>query len=259
MNCLKVKKRLVLFVGNDLPENKKRSIESHLKSCPKCAANLEDLKRTKEMMKKMAKMDLPDNLPANFPEKVTRLIQEAQRPVRHTRKKPLFWLSQKPVRIAGIFALGILLITVMVLQLLSPGKVSSDRLLKEILSITEKGDPALVWDPEHIFFKAFDGPHKLENWEAPAESGVYAVMHKMDSGNGPNTFVIDYCGQGRNLSLYRGYPWIHHRIKRLKTYAGSLENVYVAVFLMPDSSKQERRQIERALVKTFNPFFNRGV
>jgi hypothetical protein len=259
MNCQKGKKRLVLFVGDELPEKKKRSIESHLKFCPECAADLEDLRRTREIVKKVAQIDHPDTLPANFPEKVTRSIQEDQKAVQHTREKPLFWLTQKHVKIAGVFALGILLLTVTVLRLLTPGKISSDRLLKEILSISDKGDPALVWNPDHIFFKAFDGPQRLENWEAPEESGVYAVMHKMDSENGASTFIFDYCGQGRNLSLYRGYPWIHHRIKRLIARTGTLDNVYVAVFLMPDSSKRERRQIEQALVKTFNPFFNRGV
>jgi hypothetical protein len=48
-------------------------------------------------------------------------------------------------------------------------------------------------------------------------------------------------------------------MKRLIARTGSKENVYISVFLMPDSSKQERRQIEEALLKTFNPYFNRGV
>jgi hypothetical protein len=122
-----------------------------------------------------------------------------------------------------------------------------------------RGSSELEWDPEHIFFKTFDGPYRLDNWEAPKQSGVYAVLHKTTSDEGPITYIIDYCGQGRNLSSYRGYPWIHHRIKRLVARTGATENVYIAVFLMPDSSKLERRQIEEALVKTFNPYFNRGV
>jgi hypothetical protein len=36
-------------------------------------------------------------------------------------------------------------------------------------------------------------------------------------------------------------------MKRLIARTGSKENVYIAVFLMPDSSKQERRQIEKDL------------
>ncbi|UCE41718.1 MAG: hypothetical protein JSV17_01620 [Candidatus Aminicenantes bacterium] len=259
MRCQKVKKQLILFVGDDLPERKKKSVEIHLEHCPGCAAELEGLKKAINSVHKISKLDLPDALPPNFSEKVTRVIHENQKDARRSRAQFLFLFPQKTARIVGAFALGILLILTAFLVFHSPEKVTSDQLLEKISSIPEKGSSELAWDPEHVFFKAFDGPHRLDSWEAPSQSGVYAVMHKKDSKKGPSTFIIDYCGQGRNLSLYKGYPWIHHRLKRLITRTGSLENIYVAVFLMPDSSKQERRQIEKVLVKTFNPFFNRGV
>jgi hypothetical protein len=81
----------------------------------------------------------------------------------------------------------------------------------------------------------------------------------MDPENRPATYVIDYCGHGRNLSLYKSYPWIEHRKKRLISRTGSLDNVYIAVFLMPGSSRQERRKLEQALIKTFKPYFNTEV
>lgn len=252
MKCQKVKKQLVLFVGDDLSERKKKSVESHLKHCPICVAELEELNKSQKNVQTIARLDLPDSLHPDFPEKVTKNI-------RHVRAKSTFWLMLKPVRVAGIFALGILLIASAILIFLSPGKVSSDRLIKEILAISKGGSSELMWDPEHIFFKAFDGPYRVDTWEAPQQSGVYAVLHKTGSDSGQITYIIDYCGQGRNLSSYRGYPWIQHRMKRLIARTGSKENVYIAVFLMPDSSKQERRQIEKALLKTFNPYFNRGV
>lgn len=252
MKCQKVKKQLILFVGDDLSERKKKSVESHLKHCPICLAELEELNKSQKNVQTIARLDLPDPLHPDFPEKVTKNI-------RHVRAKSPFWLMPKPVRVAGIFALGILLIASAVLIFLSPGKVSSDRLIKEILAISDTGSSELVWDSKHTFFKAFDGPYRLDTWEAPQQSGVYAVLHKTISDAGPITYIIDYCGQGRNLSFYRGYPWIQHRMKRLIARTGSKENVYIAVFLMPDSSKQERQQIEEALLKTFNPYFNRGV
>lgn len=252
MKCQKIKKQLVLFVGDDLPERKRSSVESHLKHCPTCTAELEELIKMRENVQEMAQKDLPDSLHPHFPEKVTKNIQ-------HARTKPRFLFVPKPVRVVGFFALGILLVASVVFILYSPGKFSSDRLIKEILAISDAGAQELVWDPEHIFFKAFDGPYSLDTWEAPQQSGVYAVLHKTASKAGPTAYIIDYCGQGRNLSSYRGYPWIRHRMKRLIAHTGSKENIYIAVFLMPESSKQERRQIEDALLKTFNPYFNRGV
>jgi hypothetical protein len=254
MKCQKVKKRLVLYVGDDLPARKKELIESHLEHCPACMAELDELRKMKQSLREMALQDVPDSLHPGFPEKVARII-------RQTRLQSPFWFMRKPVRVAGVVALGIVLFVSVVLFFLIPDKISSDRLIKEIISIsdTDTGSSELVWDPEHIFFRAFDGPYRLDSWEAPRQSGVYAVLHKTTSDEGPVTYIIDYCGQGRNLSSYKGYPWIQHRMKRLVARTGSKENVYIAVFLMPDSSKQERRQIEKALLKTFNPYFNRGV
>lgn len=259
MKCQRVKKQLVLYVGDDLPVNKKRSVESHLENCPACVTELEELKRMKEGVHTIAQSDIPDTLHHGFPGKVTQLISEEQESIRPPRMKSSFLSMPRPVLTASIVALGILLVASAAIFFLFPNKVSSVRLAKEILAISETGSSELVWDPEHIFFKAFDGPYRLDNWEAPKQSGVYAVLHKTASDTGPVTYIMDYCGQGRNLSSYRGYPWIHHRMKRLVSRTGSEENVYVAVFLMPNSSKLERRQIEEALLKTFNPYFNRGV
>jgi hypothetical protein len=259
MKCQKVKKQLVLFVGDDLPERKKKSVESHLKHCPTCATELKELRETKDRVHRISQIDLPDTLYPDFPNKVIKLIVEGQKNTPHNRGKSLIWISRNPARIVGFFALAIILIASAAIFLFSPGKITPDRLVEKILSISEKGSPELEWDPKHIFFKTFDGPYRLDSWEAPQQSGVYAVLHKTASDEGQITYIIDYCGQGRNLSSFRGYPWIHHRMKRLISRTGSKENVYIAVFLMPDSSKQERRQIEEALLKTFNPYFNRGV
>jgi hypothetical protein len=259
MNCQKIKKQLVLFVGDDLSERRKRSVEFHLKHCADCVIELEKLKRIQESVHTIAQKDIPTALHPDFPEKVVQQIVREQTVVPQMQAKSLPWFFQNPARIAGIFALAAILTASAVIFLFSPGRVTSDRLIEKILSISERGSSELEWDPEHIFFKAFDGPFRLDSWEAPRQSGVYAVLHKTTSEEGHTTYVIDYCGQGRNLSSYRGYPWIQHRIKRLVAHTGSKENVYIAVFLMPDSSKQERRQIEEALVETFNPYFNRGV
>jgi hypothetical protein len=259
MKCQKIKKQLDLFVGDDLPERRKKSVEFHLRHCPDCMSELEELKRIQESVHTIAQKDIPRALHPDFPDKVMQQIVKEQSDVPQMRAKSFTWLFQDPARIAAIFAFVAVLTASAVILFFSPGRVTSNSLIEKILSISERGSPELQWDPEHIFFKAFDGPYRLDSWEAPQQSGVYAVLHKATSEAGHITYVVDYCGQGRSLSSYRGYPWIQHRIKRLVAHTGSKENVYIAVFLMPDSSKQERRQIEEALVETFNPYFNRGV
>jgi hypothetical protein len=222
-------------------------------------AELEELKKMKQGLHTIAQSDIPDALQSDFAEQVTRLIGEKKVSKQPTHEKSSFWLMPKPILITSITAVGILIIVSAVFFFLSPSGVSPERLAREILAISEKGASELVWDPDNIFFKAFDGPYRLDNWDAPRQPGVYAVLHKSTSDEGPITYTIDYCGQGRNLSSYKGYPWIRHRMKRLVARTGSADNVYVAVFLMPDSKKQERRQIEKALLKAFDPYFNRGV
>jgi hypothetical protein len=259
MKCQKVKKQLVLFVGDDLPERKKKSVESHLKHCQTCATELKGLRDTKDLVHRISQIDLPDRLYPDFPNKVMQLIVDKQKKSPYERGKSLIWISQNPARIVGFFALATILIASAIIIFISSGEVTSDRLIEKILSISERESSELKWDPDHIFFKAFSGPYRLDSWEAPKQSGVYAVMHKSITEDKPDTYIIDFCGQGHNLSSYRGYPWIHHRIKRLVARTGATENVYIAVLLMPDSSKLERRQIEEALVKTFNPYFNRGA
>jgi hypothetical protein len=259
MNCQKTKKLLGLFVGDDLPDRKKRSVQLHLNHCADCMSELEELKRIREGVHSIAKEDTPSALHPDFPDKVLQQIVEKQRAVPQLRPRSLPWLFQNPARTAAILAFAAILTASAVIFLISPRRITSNRLIEKILSISDRGSSELEWDPEHIFFKAFDGPYRLDSWEAPQQSGVYAVLHRTTSEEGHIAYVIDYCGQGRNLSSYKGYPWIQHRIKRLVAHTGSKENVYIAVFLMPDSSRQERRQIEEALVETFNPYFNRGV
>jgi hypothetical protein len=259
MKCQSIKKLLVLYIGDDLPRKKMISARSHIEQCPNCKAELDELMKMKSRIERMALNDIPEALHPDFAEKVTGQIDRDRVTAPPTRDRIPRWFLPIPVRAIGILALVFILVFAGLVFLLAPGKMTPERIAQKLISASERGSHELDWDPDHIFFKAFDGPYRIDSWDAPNQSGVYALMHKTISEQGTTTYVIDYCGQGRNLSAYRGYPWIQHRRKRLISRAGSHENIYVAVFLMPDSTKQERRQIEDALLKTFNPYFNRGV
>jgi hypothetical protein len=259
MKCSKVKKQLALYVGNDLPEDKKAPLLKHLKGCPGCLAEFEELKRSQELLSTIAANDRPDPLPSDFQNTVMTEIDEGKQDILAVPERSSFPFRLKPTLVIGAVIIGIFLSTSIVLKMLPPRKISLEQLLVEIEQTSYKGSSELEWDSGHIMPIAFEGPYNLSTWESPDQAGVFVVMHKPDPENKPNTYSLDFCGQGRKLSSYRGYTWINHRKKILISRTGSLDNVYIAFILMPGSSKQERRKIEKAMIETFVPYFNTGV
>ncbi len=104
----------------------------------------------------------------------------------------------------------------------------------------------------------FQGPYKLNTWEPPRKAGIYAIIHKTDPKNKPRSYTIDYFGESGDLSD-RGFPWSHHRKSCFISRAGFKDNVYIATHFMPGSSEQDRQKVERALLKQYNPYCNRGM
>lgn len=259
MNCRKAQKRLVLFAGNDLPERQSLRLRSHLDGCPGCKSELDELERSRESVKKIAQNDLPDALPSDFSQQIGQAITSDQEGSRPSKQKFFRYFQLKPALIMAGILLCFFVAFGPLREILSPGKALPDKFLAEIEQMSPSDNSELDWDSQETVAKVFDGPFSLETWDSPEEGGVYAIMHRSSQENKPNTFVIDYCGHGRNLSLYKGYPWLHQRKKRLIARTGSLQNVYIAVFILPDSSRYERQRIKKAMVKVFNPHFNKGV
>jgi hypothetical protein len=259
MKCQKARKLLYLHAGHDLPEREKVILFSHLKQCPDCQSLLGEIKRSRENVKTIAGIDLPDKLSPDFSQNTTQQIadENGSQPGFQSRPKSLFRL--RPYLASGILVLGVILVASLMIFISRPGEISPERLLKEMQRLSAKGVSELEWDSRNVFSVAFTGPFQLDRWDAPKQAGVYTIMHKAGAGGKPDSYVIDYCGQGRNLSLYKSYPWIHHRKKNLISQAGSLENVYIAVFLMPGSSNLDRQRIKKAFIQTFDPEFNKGV
>lgn len=98
----------------------------------------------------------------------------------------------------------------------------------------------------------FDGPFKLDDWEAPYRAAVYAIMYKNDPIGNPDTYSIVYFGESTNLSE-RGFPWSHEKSSCWERKAGSRGNLYIGVHYMPDSTGEDRREVEQALIQPFNP------
>ena len=101
---------------------------------------------------------------------------------------------------------------------------------------------------------SFEGPYQISNWDPPNRAGVYAIMYKQDVSK--NLFTLVYIGESGNLND-RGFYMSHHQYKCWISYAGSESNIYIGTYLMPYSTDEQRREIERSLIKRLDPFCNR--
>jgi hypothetical protein len=99
----------------------------------------------------------------------------------------------------------------------------------------------------------FDGPYRITTWDPPYRAAVYAIMYKQDPNS--NTYYIIYFGESSNLSD-RGFYRSHHKFQCWLRAAGSESNIYIGIYQMPNSSPEERRRVESALINQYNPRCN---
>jgi hypothetical protein len=101
----------------------------------------------------------------------------------------------------------------------------------------------------------FEGPFPLEKWEPPYRAAVYAILIKPDAKNKPEEYKPIYFGESGNLSE-RGFYEYHHKYKCWLREAGSLQNLYIAYHLLPNSTPDQRRTIEMLLITRYHPICN---
>lgn len=97
----------------------------------------------------------------------------------------------------------------------------------------------------------FDGPYPTTRWEPPYRAAIYAIMVKTD-----DRYRIIYFGESGNLSD-RGFWRSHHRYQCFIDNAGSESNIYIGIYRMPNSTKEERKAVEQRLVDRYDPVCNR--
>jgi hypothetical protein len=105
---------------------------------------------------------------------------------------------------------------------------------------------------ENTFFTLEEGPFPLSDWQPPSRAAVYGIV--MKRANGKNRII--YIGQSGNLSD-RGFYRNHHAYPCWLHESGDLSNLYIAYHLMPDSSEEERTEIESDLIEKRDPVCNR--
>ena len=101
----------------------------------------------------------------------------------------------------------------------------------------------------------FDEPVLISNWNAPYRAGLYAILVP-DQSVTPRPFRVIYFGESGNMSE-RGFLKLHAKFPCWIREAGSENNLYVALLLMPDSTPEQRRVAETQLIANYNPACNR--
>jgi len=102
----------------------------------------------------------------------------------------------------------------------------------------------------------FTDPVSAASWDPPYRSGIYAILTP-DSSIKPKPYRVLYFGESENMSD-RGFWKGHHRYRCFISEAASESNLNIAVYLMPNSTSEERRKIEQKLVNDYDPPCNRG-
>lgn len=105
MKCRKVKKRLVDYIENELKDLEKKAIDDHLKICNKCSAELNGLKETIGLTKRVKVPRLSERFWVNFLPHVRERIEAREERRFSFKLVPVFAVSLSILFVIGIFYL----------------------------------------------------------------------------------------------------------------------------------------------------------
>jgi len=250
MNCEKIREHLSLYASGDLPEKQAAQIRDHLASCPACAVASEREEDARTAFGRLAASDTPESLPPDFSMRVQRRIvadhSHSWNPFRGRS------FTRLPMFVPAAAVLGLIAILLFALSRAPRNEGQTDlaainlngQSLASIVALVEQHGGRIT------------GPLPVESWKPSGEPGVYMVLHKHESDAATDSFALDYCGESDRLRSFRGSPWIRQRAGRLIARAGSRENIYIIVIVLPDSPNALRRRIERDIRNDYQPYFN---
>ncbi len=242
MNCGNAKEKMALDLSGDLPEKDKAVLELHLMNCPRCRKEFDALKKAQAAVAKMIVQDTPRSLEANFSRAVRERVSGSEKDSAYAKKMPFTIFGWKPIMAIS----GAIVIVTAVLFL--AGVFEN----KEIIKIADGS--AVSWEKiSGDFAGCIEGPYRLSNYNPPPEAGVFAILQKVSTDD----YRVLYCDQSKDLASYKAYPWISQRQRQILSYAGSDQNVYVAVCLKPQSSRLEREMLEKNIIEEYKPQFNK--
>lgn len=96
----------------------------------------------------------------------------------------------------------------------------------------------------------FLGPIKLSEWGPPMEEIVYLILSRSK-----DTFNILYVDQSEKTQA-RDFFTKNDKFKCWLTHAGSENNLYLSIYPMSNSDKNERERIVNKTISKYNPLCN---
>lgn len=96
----------------------------------------------------------------------------------------------------------------------------------------------------------FTTPVRITTWEAPYRAAVYTISIRTD-----NSFSPIYFGESGNLDE-RGFLRSHHSYQCWLREAVSEQNIYISIYPMPNSTEEQRQEIEGRLISQYHPVCN---
>ena len=97
----------------------------------------------------------------------------------------------------------------------------------------------------------FNEPVKITEWEPPESKGLYVILKPSLSSPVNLPFEPIYFGQSGNFAE-RGFIESHKKYECWEREVGSKEDIFIAIYPMPDSTEEERMEIESKLIARYH-------
>ena len=101
----------------------------------------------------------------------------------------------------------------------------------------------------------FEGPFKIQDWKPSYNAAVYAILKKSSRDGNYN---LIYIGQSENMAD-RGFYKSHHAYTCWLRNVNSEGELFIAIYFMPSSTENQRKEVESILIKDYNPSCNKEV
>ncbi len=117
MNCKKVQTKLLEYLNNELPDKINQLLENHIKKCPDCRKELEELRKTTDLFNQLPQIELQPEQQEKFLFEVRQKIRQQikVKPVRYRWK----WLLP---RLAPALAAASIIFIFVVMRISSSDK-----------------------------------------------------------------------------------------------------------------------------------------